>query len=512
MTAIKGVTVEVIDQFSDPRWRLSNLYTCVDESGRKLPFIPNTAQLQFLEEMWFFNIILKSRQWGFTTLLTLIGLDQALFNDNWASGINAHTREDAEKIFDRKVRSVYDDLPLGLRTARPADSDSAKKLKFSNGSSIEVGTSLRSGTYQFVHVSEFGKICARYPEKAREIVTGTFNTVHPGNYLIIESTAEGREGYFYRYVVEAQKRDLEGRRPNQIQFKLHFFPWYKDRKNQTETHGVLIPDRLVKYFDKLETDLDIILSAEQRAWYVIKEEVLGEDMKREYPSTVEEAFEAAIEGAYLAKQMATIRAHGQIGLVPHDPDGVVNSSWDFGINDRMCIWLHQFVAAQHRLIGYITGTDDDVLYYWREMQKKPYIWGRHFLPHDATSRRIGTAENALKPPRTIEQILNDNGMSNTVIVSRVQDKYTAIQEARQFLPKCYIDAENCDDGIKCLDAFRKEWDEKAGEFKNRPRHDWAMHGYDAFETLARGIAQDGEQMRKTTGIPYTGDDEPGGWA
>ena len=52
-------------------------------------------------------------------------------------------------------------------------------------------------TLQYLHVSEMAKISAKYPEKAREIVTGSLNTLAPGQYVFIESTDEGREGYFY---------------------------------------------------------------------------------------------------------------------------------------------------------------------------------------------------------------------------------------------------------------------------------------------------------------------------
>lgn len=74
----------------------------------------------------------------------------------------------------------------------PAVQDSADTLTFGNNSSLRVSTSMRSGTLQLLHVSEFGKICAQYPDKAREIVTGALNTVEAGQFVVIESTAEAR--------------------------------------------------------------------------------------------------------------------------------------------------------------------------------------------------------------------------------------------------------------------------------------------------------------------------------
>jgi hypothetical protein len=482
--------IEVVENFSDPWWRINNLYSCVDIHGKKIPFIPNETQTELYKALWYFNIILKSRQHGITTFVCIMALDQCLFSNNLMAGICAHTRDDVEGIFSKKIKFPYDELPIGLKTARKANTDTAKKLSFSNGSSVEVATSLRSGTYQFALVSEFGRICAKYPEKAREIVTGTFETVHPGSMMFVESTAEGREGYFYRYVTEARKRAQLGRKPNKLQFKLHFYPWWADKRNVLYDHHRVNPD-YIKYFETLEEEHGIFLSVEQQHWYATKAETLDDDMKREHPSTIDEAFEAAISGAYLSKQMAYLRKTGKITNVPYDPALAVNTGWDFGIGDTMCIWLHQRGGLQDRLIGYLHGSDEDVLYYWGELQKKNYLWGCHYLPHDAGTRRIGTAKNAHEKPKTLETIMADAGMQNIRIVPRVENKWTAIQEVKLALPMYYIDEHECSEGIKGLDAFRREWDDKTGDWKQRPHHDWAMHHYDALETLIRGIAHHG---------------------
>jgi hypothetical protein len=174
------------DQFLDPRWRLSNLYTITDKGGREVPFRPNDAQIAFLDELHSANIILKARQLGFTTLCCLIYLDACVFTPNTRAGVIAHKLDDAKVIFRDKIKYSYDRLEEGIRNACPAVQDSADTLTFGNNSSIRVSTSMRSGTLQYLHVSEFGKICA--PDKAREIVTGALNTVEANQFIVIEST------------------------------------------------------------------------------------------------------------------------------------------------------------------------------------------------------------------------------------------------------------------------------------------------------------------------------------
>lgn len=68
------------------------------------------------------------------------------------------------------MKFAYDNLPDIMKQMVSVSTDNTNELSFSNGSRIQVGTSFRSGTLQFLHISEFGKICLKYPERVREIV------------------------------------------------------------------------------------------------------------------------------------------------------------------------------------------------------------------------------------------------------------------------------------------------------------------------------------------------------
>src|SRR5215831_6060909 len=214
-------------QLKDRRWRLSNLYSIIDKDGRKLPFRPNWAQLALLDEIHNQNCILKARQLGFTTFIQLFMLDACLFNSNVRAGTIAHRLDDARTIFRDKVKFPYDNLPDVLKAARPIIRDSADELIFSNNSSIRVSTSMRSGTLQFLHVSEYGQLCARFPDKAREVRTGALNAVQAGQCVFIESTAEGKEGHFYDLCETAQAKQRTGAPLTPLDFKFNFFPWWR---------------------------------------------------------------------------------------------------------------------------------------------------------------------------------------------------------------------------------------------------------------------------------------------
>ena len=145
---------------NDPYWRLNHLYYIIDKSGNKELFKLNWTQEKLYKEMWYCNLILKARQLGISTFVSLLFLDRCLFNSNQHAGIIAHTREDAEQLF-RRVKFAYDSLPVEIKALRIANTDNARELQLSNGSTLRVGTSMRSSTLQYLHINEFGKICAK---------------------------------------------------------------------------------------------------------------------------------------------------------------------------------------------------------------------------------------------------------------------------------------------------------------------------------------------------------------
>lgn len=461
------------DQWADPRWRISNLYYITDKSGQRVKFSPNSSQLAYLNDATKSDLILKARQLGFTTLMCVIGLDEAIFLDDHRVAIIAHTIADANEIFESKVKFPYDCLPDGLKAIKPAKNDRAGLLRFEHGSSIRVATSVRSGTLQRLHVSEFGKICAKYPQKAREIVTGSFPAVGK-NPKTVESTAEGQEGYFYQFAEEG----MRGEGP----FKFHFYPWWEDAGYVSDPDAVRVLQEHRDYFAKLKYDHGIDLTPEQQAWWIKEENLLGGDMKRENPSTPEEAFEQAIEGAYFAAQLAHADKRGNIGRFPYDPKYPVNTFWDLGRNDLNTIWLHQRVGERNRFIGYYENSGEHLSHYvawlrdWKREREAEF--GDHYWPHDGKREdlflengRLGEAEKYGMRP---------------IIVPRSANKQEQIESGRAIFASCDFDATECATGIKRLRHYRKEWDENREVWRDRPRHDVNSHGADGFMTFACG--------------------------
>lgn len=485
-----ALPIEVVDHYSEPLWRLSNLYYIKDAHGNKVRFVPNWAQEDFLREMWFLNIVLKSRQIGFTTVIDLFLFDAALWNDNINCRVIADSDAKAKEIFEDKIHFAYNSLPLGMRLAQYTEMESMHALKFARGSSIKVGTSTRGLTEQYLHISELGKISLDFPKKAQEIKTGAFNTVHAGNFLFVESTAKGRGGVFHEICDVARKDQIAKRPLTQISFKLHFYPWFVDGRcalSPEDAEKVVITKEWQDYFAKVEAEMDVELSLEQRAWYVEKAKTMGDKMKEEFPSTPEEPFEVPLEGAYYGKEMVRVRAEGRICRLPWLPAQQVHAYLDLGHSDYTSIWLHQHVYPWNHFLRYYQNSGERLTHYVNWMREtviaKGCVLGTIYLPHDAASIHPEATSGSYE--EQVRQLLPG---INVHVVERPNDKfYDGIEAVRRELPTCKFDAEGCDEGIKVLENYRKQWNDLLGVWRNEPLHDWASHGADAFEQFARGF-------------------------
>src|SRR3990167_11249959 len=282
-----------MDKLGDIWWRLENLYYVKNEAGEKVLFKLRWAQRYFLKHLWFLNIILKARQLGFTTVICLYFLDCILFHKNRSAGIIAHTQEDAENIFRNKIMFAWDNLPDWFKANLAVDTSNAKQLKFNNGGSIRVATSMRSDTLQYLLITELGTLSLKYPEKAKEVISGSLNTIHKGQMLVIESTAKGQSGKFFDLCMMALRLFRSQKKPTEMDYEFFFFPWFKNDAYQMTNPNVVVTQEMTEYFDKVEMLVGEKIPIEKRRWYVKKLETQGEDMKSEFPSTPEEAFEAS---------------------------------------------------------------------------------------------------------------------------------------------------------------------------------------------------------------------------
>ena len=348
----------------DQKWRLNHLYHIVNEDGDDVVFKMRPAQEALYDNLHYRNIILKARQEGFTTFIDLLALDCAIFTPNFSVEINAESLPKATDIFANKVVYPYEHLPVEIQRFCPIVSQTKDgTIEFGNGSSIQVDVSARSGTFQFMHISEYGVVSTKYPGKAEEIQTGSIPAVPKTGFIFIESTAKGAAGEFFKMCETARKDTLAGKKLSPLQFRFHFFPWHWHAEYRLDPASVDVPRRLLEYFDKLYDRYGITLDEQQQAWYASQEATLGEKMWSEYPSYPEEAFALAQEGAYYARQFTRIYSENRICKVLYDPILPVYTGWDLGISDDTSIWFLQFFGREIRVIDFYANSGEGLAHY-----------------------------------------------------------------------------------------------------------------------------------------------------
>lgn len=498
----------------DPMWRLSNLYKIIvkgddeDDEGLVMTFTPNRAQRRLLARLWHRNIILKARQLGMTTLIAILWLDTVLFSKQpIRCGIIAQDKETAEEIFRDKVKFAYEHLPEELLERFPLSKASESQLVWAhNGASIKVATSVRGGTIHRLHVSEFGKICAKYPDKAAEVVTGSIPAVPKSGVLVIESTAEGQDGEFYkmtqRAMATAQKltaRTIQRLTPKH--YRLHFFAWWEEPNYTIHDESVQFTEADLKYFNEVEAKIGRTLTDDQWTWYVTtRDNDFSGDAPRmwqEYPSFPEEAFQVSTAGCYYATQIANARKAGRIGNVP-TVSAPVNTFWDIGRGDMTSIWFHQRVGLQNRFIHYYEESGEDLAHYVAYLQARGYVFGTHYLPHESDHKRMGkSADTNQSLKQMLEELMPGQRFE---VVPRVTAIASGIQATRAAFASSWFDQTGCHQGLIRLANYRKQWDKARGCWKDQPLHDENSHGSDAYRQFGQ-VSEAGENFTSSIAPP-----------
>ena len=492
---LAGLTADELEaNLKDPNWRIRNLYYILDKAKKVVLFIPNEAQEKFLKRIWWKNMVPKARQRGFSTLIQLLILDACLFNDNQRGAIIAQDQGTAQTIMKSKIEFAYARLPDFIKAKAAICVDNVTEKYFSNGSSIQVSTSARGDTLNWLHVSEFGIICAESPQRAEKVTTGALPAAAQG-MVFIESTAKGRDGPFYKFVMEAKANEEAGKRLNRLQYRLHFASWWDADEYELDPEGVFISDKDCRYFDNLGEAIGRQISARKRAWYVqTRRNDYADDeqlMWQEYPSTVEESFKVSVDGVLLGKQIARVRKEGRITRVPYDPTYPVNTFWDLGVDDDIAIWFQQSVGLMDHFIDYFECSSEAYSYVVRDLQARGYVYGHHFLPHDGDHRRPGAL--VIETPR---QMLEGLGLQHIEIVPRTPDLMgVGIPALRDDMVNYLFDEEKCAKGIEHIDNYKKRWNANMGAWSEEPAKNGHQHAVDAL----RQKAQYREEVRRIAG-------------
>jgi hypothetical protein len=258
---------------------------------------------------------------------------------------------------------------------------------------------------------------------------------------------------------------------------------------------------LLDYFATL-AEKGIETSLEQQAWYAANKDGpggLGRLMKREHPSTVDEAFEQSVQGAVFGEEMEDCRTEGRIGLYPWVKNIPVHTFWDLGYRNSTCIGYVQFIQREVRVIDYSAVRGRGAPYHADQVNSKPYNYGQHYMPHDVMCHEKGTGI-VLKD--TYRSLLKEPIKT----VPRPKLKRDSIEALCAMFGAITFNARTCNVGdkednlVKAMCFYRYQWDEDANIYSKEPLGDWAADPADMLQTLAMQF-REGTIDGKRLGLP-----------
>ena len=194
-----------------------------------------------------YNVILKSRQLGISTLSAGYSLWSMIFKEDFNILVIA-TKQDVAKNLVTKVRVMHDNLPSWLKGKTVEDNKLS--LRFANGSQIKAvsaaGDAGRSEALSLLIIDE-----AAFIDKIDEIWASAQQTLATGGRAIVLSTPNGVGNFFHQTWVKSEARENTFN-PIKLHWTVH--P-ERDETWREEQEVLLGPDKAAQ-----ECDCDFISS------------------------------------------------------------------------------------------------------------------------------------------------------------------------------------------------------------------------------------------------------------
>lgn len=332
---------------------------------------------------------------------------------------------------------IIDYVPAACIDGKPNSSE--MKIKLLNGSIIQIVGSLDFDSLRGVNAA--GVVFSEYAQQDPRVWSEVFEPILEKNkgWAVFNTTPMGKNHAYDLWIMS--ERDPE---------------WHCQKLTVDDTQ-LITKEQIQKLRDHGRSE-DVI----QQEYYC--------------------SFERGVDGSFYSRQMHLARQDDRICRVPLVHHAKVCTYWDIGVGDATAIWLAQHIGTSVYLIGYYENQGEGVSHYIRYLdeyrQRTGCVYGEHYAPHDIKVREFTSGISRLETCQALGfkmQITPDLPFED------------GVDAVREVLPRCFFDAKNCEKGIKCLDNYRKKWNEVLAVYSTTPVHDYASHGADAFRYLCVNV-------------------------
>lgn len=253
---------------NNPELFSSKFLKILDKNKKLVPFVWNKAQRDFHSKRTGRDLILKARQLGFSTYVQGELFRRAVTKTTTSISL-AHDGELTSKIRMMADR-FWENCKFGdIQPERKyANATLTTFPEFNSSCTIGTAGNLsvgRGDTYSDFHGSEVA-----FWRDAESIIAGAMQGGNPD--VILESTPNGAQGYFYELCMEALSH-------NGV-WRLHFYPWWFDdtyRIQSNDEQSITLTDEEKELSHKANLDIS------QIRWRRNKQQELKHLFQQEYP-------------------------------------------------------------------------------------------------------------------------------------------------------------------------------------------------------------------------------------
>ena len=248
--------------------------------------------------------------------------------------------------------------------------------------------------------------------------------------------------------------------------KNHFYDMFNTAKQLQEQDGSWFCQKLT--VDDTGVVSKEYIEEERRNW--MSEEMI----QQEYFCS----FDVGAIGAYYAREIEQARNDGRITKLPFNPDVPVDLYFDLGVNDNFTISWKQNDWQFYNFINYYEENWKTLEHYFAIIDdwfdRKKWKIGKIYLPHDSSQK----SHAFLVSWTTILEKFEQKYPGKIVYIPNKVSINDWIQEVRKLFPRMRFDSETCVQFIRCIENYKKDWDDVKKVFRDQPRHDWASHWAD----------------------------------
>lgn len=192
------------------------------------------------------------------------------------------------------------------------------------------------------------------------------------------------------------------------------------------------------------------------------------------------SFTLGIEGSYYGKYIQDARMEQRIGNVRPDLSVPVHVVMDIGYGDSTALVFYQLVGLEIHVIDYYEAQGLPFSHYAQVIKDKKYYYGKYYAPSDADAHHISMG-------LSVKEVAHSLDLDLTIIPSTQLPLENGIEATRGIFKNIWIDEKKCERLLKSLENYTKIYDEQNSVYRNRPLHNWASHGADAFRYMAIAI-------------------------